>query len=141
MEDLLPFLREHWVLSSILVVIVLLLLINEWRHRTFGLKKLDPQEVVSFMNHKSSIVIDIRAADIFSKGHILGAHNIEPSELQDKLKKYQKYKSKPVILVCAQGLDAPKIGSILLSEGFEEVYLMSGGLHAWTGQGLPLAKK
>lgn len=139
MDALLPFIAEHWVLSSAFVVIVVLLLINEWRHRNFGLVGLEPQEVVDLMNHHQSVVLDVRSEAQYSEGHILGAQNVTKENLNDKLKKLQKYKSKPVILVCAQGLDAPKVGSLLREQGFEQVYLLSGGLHAWKGQGLPLA--
>lgn len=140
MDALIPFLLEHWVLSSAFVVVVLLLIINEMRHRQFGVNAVSPQEAVQLMNHHGGCVIDIRGAEEFNNGHITHAKHVNPVELDKKLAKLQRYKTKPVILVCASGQDAPKIGGQLIAAGFENVYLMSGGMHAWKGEGLPVVK-
>lgn len=140
MDALIPFLLEHWVLSSAFFIIVLLLLLNELRHRRFGLKSLEPQAVVDLINHHQGMVLDVRPSEQFKAGHIIGAENVTASELNKKLKKLQRFKSKPLVLVCDKGLDAPNVGGLLRAEGFEQIYLLNGGLVAWKGQGLPLVK-
>jgi rhodanese-related sulfurtransferase len=47
---------------------------------------------------------------------------------------------KPVIVICAMGNEAPKIGAKLKEKGFKQILVLKGGIQAWKVAGLPLAK-
>ena len=49
----------------------------------------------------------------------------------------EKYKDKPIIVVCAAGVTAAKVASQLVKANFSQVKLLKGGMNSWTGAGLP----
>ena len=54
----------------------------------------------------------------------------------------EKYKDKPIIVVCAGGITASKVArSTYLKAGFNKASLLKGGMNAWTGAGLPVVNK
>lgn len=141
MDPIIAFFTQHWILSTIFTLLAIALLINEWRARTFGMKAVSPQELVVLLNHSNAALIDIRSGEQFMKGHILGAQNIREKEVADRLSSLNKFKSKPMILICAAGLDAPKLYSLLTKEGFTQLYYLAGGMAAWQANGLPVVNK
>ena len=52
----------------------------------------------------------------------------------------EKHKDKPIIVVCAAGINATKVANQLLKAGFSQVNLLKGGMNAWTTAGLPVVK-
>ncbi len=141
MDPYISFLVEHWMLSAAFGAILLLLIGNELRQRSFGVPGVSPQQLVDLLNHKDAVVIDIRSHERFDLGHILGAHNIPSENFEPGLKTLNKYKAKPIVLVCAQGNDSPKKGKVLKQNGFTELYHLSGGMDAWHAQGMPVTKR
>jgi rhodanese-related sulfurtransferase len=135
------FLMEHWILSSAFVVLLILILLNEWRYRSSGLTGIGPQQLVDFLNHSGGVVLDIRSSEQYEQGHILGAMNIAPADFEKRLNALNKYKTKPVIAVCAKGLDSPKVSRLLVENGFTKLYYLTGGVDGWKSSGLPLVKK
>jgi len=141
MEAYFSFLAQHWILSSIFVLLLLSLLVNEWLHRSFGIPKINNQQLVDLLNHSAGVVVDIRPQASFAKGHILGAVNLPQTELTERLNSLNKYKAKPIILVCANGNDAPKICSLLRKEGFEKLHYLNNGMQGWAQDNLPTTTK
>ncbi len=141
MEPYISFLVEHWMLSAAFGAILLLLIANEWRTRSFGIPGISPQQLVELLNHKDAVVIDLRAQERFDLGHILGAQSIPLENFGTSIKTLNKYKNKPIILVCAMGSESPKKAKVLKENGFTELYHLSGGMDAWHAQGLPVVKR
>lgn len=46
--------------------------------------------------------------------------------------------SKPILLVCANGVQSAKASKALKVSGRSEVYSLEGGIDAWQQAGLPL---
>ncbi|MBI2792743.1 MAG: rhodanese-like domain-containing protein [Gammaproteobacteria bacterium] len=141
MDPYITFLTEHWMLAVAFVAIVLLILLNEWRHRSFGVPGVSPQQLVDILNHQNGVVIDIRTQERFDLGHILGALSVPKESMTNSLQLLNKYKAKPVILVCHLGQDSPKAAQVLKNNGFTQLYFLAGGMEAWRGAGLPVDKK
>lgn len=140
MELLLTFFIEHWALSSAFVAIIAIMLLNEWRYRSMGLPHVDPQELVNLMNHSAGVVVDIRSTVRFDQGHIIGAINLPQTDFAAKQNILNKYKSKPIVLVCASGMDAPKMAKILQTNGFTQLSFLANGMDGWNQAGLPVVK-
>jgi rhodanese-related sulfurtransferase len=141
MDSIIAFLVHHWILSSIFVVLAAASLANEWRARTFGMKSVSAQELVNLLNHSNAALVDIRRQEQFIKGHILGAQNIPEKEMPNRVNSLNKFKSKPVILICTAGMDAPKLQAQLTKEGLTQLYYLSGGMTGWQSNGLPVVNK
>lgn len=140
MDPFFTFLMEHWILSTIFVVLVVVFLLNEWRNRAFGMTQLTSQQLVEFLNHDQATVLDIRPTSQYQGGHILGAINLPKEEVMTNLNALNKYKNKPLILVCAAGLDAPKLGRLLKTHQGMQIFILAGGMENWHAQGLPVVK-
>jgi rhodanese-related sulfurtransferase len=133
-----PFIFHHWQQITAFIVILLLIVINELLSQRKRSKTLSPQGAIDKINHEDAVVIDLRDQEAFSAGHIINAVRIVPGDLNAN--RLDKYKNKPIILVCARGLQAEKVANQLKSNGIAEPIVLSGGLSAWQTAGLPLVK-
>ena len=79
-----------------------------------------------------TVFIDVRDGGSYRRGHIPGAKHIGDHNIADFVEGSDK--SEPVIVYCYHGNSSLGGAAHLLSQGFEEVYSMSGGFAAW-GEG------
>lgn len=131
----LSFLAEQWLLVAMLVAAAVLLLQHESRK---GGKTLSPQQVVSRVNQDEAIVVDVRDEKEFKQGHIVDAINIPHSKMNSRWVELEKYREKPVILVCQLGHHAGPSGKILAGHEFKDINRMAGGMMEWKNTQLPL---
>jgi rhodanese-related sulfurtransferase len=141
MEHLVVFITKHWLLSSLLLLVLLAFSIHEWFQSRKAAREVSSEQTVDLMNHQDAVVIDIRSESQFQEGHILDSLSIPSQNLDKKMNSLQKYQSKPIIVVCNVGQAAAKVALDLKQKGFPQVFVLSGGLQAWKGAGLPLVKK
>jgi len=141
MNNIIGFLTSHWILSTSFLILLIAFIANEWSLRSFGLPTLAPVNAVDLINHSDAKVIDIRSANAYQDGHILGSLNIPMAQLNQKLKSLEKYQDKPMIITCNVGQEAAKAATLLKAQGFTQIFLLQGGLQAWRTAGLPLTKK
>ena len=97
-------------------------------------------EATQLINRSDALVFDLRTAEEYAKGHILGAKNIPLGELERRRGELEKYKAKPVIVHCATGNSAGGGVALLRRNGFESVHNLAGGYAAWQAAGLPVQK-
>lgn len=89
-------------------------------------KTMTGQEVVDAMKSDAGqvgdiLLIDVRTADEYAKGHIDGATNIPHEDLESKLAEIETYKDKQVILYCNTGNKSGEAAKLLLEKGFTNV--------------------
>jgi len=82
-------------------------------------------------------VVDVRTPDEFNKSHLKNAINININDenfgnLINKLDK-----SKPVLVYCLSGSRSAYAARYMRSQGFKEIYDLSGGMIKWRAAGLP----
>jgi rhodanese-related sulfurtransferase len=92
------------------------------------------------INRSNALVVDLRRAEDYAKGHILGAKNIPLADLERRAGELDKYKAKPVILHCGDGNRAGGGVATLRRKGFDSVHNLAGGYAAWQQAGLPVEK-
>jgi len=97
-------------------------------------------QATQLMNREDALVVDLRAADEYAKGHILGARSLPLADLARRAGELDKFKSKPVIVHCATGSSAGGAVALLRKNGFANVVNLSGGYAAWQQAGLPVEK-
>jgi rhodanese-related sulfurtransferase len=98
-------------------------------------------EATQMMNRADALVIDLRAADEFAAGHVLGARNIPVADLERRAADLDKHKAKPVIVYSADANRASAAVATLRKAGFASVHNLAGGYGAWLQAGLPVEKK
>ena len=140
MQEFIQFFAHHWFLSGLLVILLVLLIIEEARSKGL-LDQLSPQEMVQKLNHESAVIIDIRNRESFQDGHIVGAVNLPQAELAKDLSKLNKYKDRPLIIVCLTGQGAGKLVMQLKKQNFNNIFSLAGGIGAWKRAQMPMVKK
>ena len=132
--EIINFLIGHYYLSiPLLTVLVLLILSNAKK----GGKKISCQTLISMTNQNRALIIDIRDSESFNAGHITASKNIPQNELTRRINEITNI-DKSVILVCDMGNISPNAGEALKKEGFEDIYLLKGGINQWKIDNLPL---
>ena len=82
--------------------------------------------------NKKMLVIDIREVNMFKKGHIKGAVNIEFSKLPDYfVKDIKPFQFDKIVLVCQYGQKSGYATALLRLMGYGNVYSMRWGMAAW----------
>ncbi len=82
-------------------------------------------------------LLDVRAADEFVAGHIKGAINIHYDQVASMAK--QLPHDEPIVLYCIHSAHrAPEAAKTLRQLGFQNAYVMEGGVVAWQAAGFPI---
>jgi len=131
------FAGNHTLLVFALVTSFLLVIFTELRRKATGMMAVQPTDAVKLINN-DAVVLDMRSAESYSRGHIVGARNVPMDELDGHLEKLARFKSKPVVAVCDAGITSSKAVNTLRNSGFESVYNLKGGMNAWGQAGLPV---
>ena len=140
MEQFVAFITHHWILSTLWMVCLTALVVNEFLQRRFNAKSVTPEQAVLWINHQGALVIDIRSDSAFTEGHILGSEHLPKHQWEKKIKTLHKHIEKPIIVVCNAGHDSSKFANELQQKGFVRVVTLNGGIQAWKMAGLPLVK-
>ena len=140
MDRLLEFAQANLMLSLVFAGLTLALLVTEVMRLFRGFKGISPAQVTDLINRENALVVDLRGQGDFEKGHIIGSRHLLPSQVDPEGKLLAKAKESPVVLVCAVGATASTTAQKLVKAGFKKVSVLDGGIGAWTGAGLPLAK-
>ncbi|WP_019216309.1 rhodanese-like domain-containing protein [Legionella tunisiensis] len=138
MGQLGQFIVNHWGLWLALVVVLLIIFINELQTQKKRAKELSPQAAVNLINHENAVVFDLREAEVFRNGHIIDAIRATADDFNEQ--RMDKYKTKPLILVCARGLQSSQLATKLREKGYTQPMALAGGMTAWQTAELPIVK-
>ena len=138
MDRYIEFATNHYLLAFSLVCVIFLL-IQELTASAFSkFKSISPIIAVTKMNDDDTVVLDIREPAEFIKSHIQEAINIPVAKLEEKLSSLDKYKKRPLIVVCQTGARSISACKTLTKAGFEQVFNLAGGMQAWEDNKLPI---
>jgi len=137
MDKFLEFAGNHTLLVLALMISFFVLIFAELRRKASGHVSVDPTDAVRLINNEA-MVIDLRNAESYARGHIVNAKNIPFDEFEARKDKVAKFKNKPVVTVCDSGITSNKAVASLRKSGFDSVYGLKGGMTAWTTAGLPV---
>ena len=132
MDRFLEFIVNHYIYSLALVVVTYLLIQDLLDSAFKKFSTMSPLMAVAKMNDSETVVIDVREIDEFIKGHIESAINSPLSKLPEQLSKLNSYQSKPILIACENGTRSASAAKILAKAGFEQVFVITGGMVAWT---------
>lgn len=133
------FIVDNWMLISIALASGGLLL---WPViQGASVAGLSPAAAVHLINREKAVVVDVREADEFASGHLVGSRHIALGELEAKLAGAVKNKSLPLILVCQTGARSTRAVAEAKKLGYEQANSLAGGIAAWKTANMPLEKQ
>ena len=138
--ELADFAGRNPILSLALAGLTVAIIWNEIAGRMGGFRRIGPAELTGMINRDDALVVDLRPAGDFAKGHIAGARNVQMSQFDPENKQLAPAKALPVVLVCNVGQTASVAAKRLAKAGFAKVSVLEGGIQAWQGADLPLVK-
>lgn len=132
------FFQAHPIIVGLWVVVGVMLILS--LAPAVG-KNIAPQQLTDLVNREDAVVLDIRAAADFGKGHIVGAINVPLSKLTQSTADLDRYKERPLVIVCASGVTAVNACKLLQKAGFAQLFRLNNGMQAWSADNLPISKK
>ena len=142
MEHLTEFVTNNLILFAALLGVLVMLIKAELDHQGNKGTLLSPSMAIRLMNNNAdALIVDIRAAAEYKKGHIKGAKNLPANDFAKNIDSYAEYKDKAVLVYCNSGSTVTRIIKLLKQKGFEKVSNLDGGIAAWKEASMPLVKK
>ena len=100
------------------------------------IKPITPEEVYGIIeNDEDYLIVDVRTEEEYDSGHLEGALLLPVQELEGRLDELPI--DKPIIVYCRSGARSRTAATILVENGFKQVYDM-GGISDWTAEGYPV---
>lgn len=129
------FLSDNVLLVAVMLLSALALALPYLTSKRYG-PSVNPQEATYLINKKNAQIVDVRKAADFRKGHLPNAVNMPHDQLQNLFKQLDR--KRPVILVDQSGATSRRCALQLRNVGFQEVFVLDGGLVDWVKGNLPL---
>lgn len=104
------------------------------------------EEFHSIVDSKSALILDARPSAFFENGHVPGALNLARDDFASDYRRLssllQSAHDKPIVVYCSGGAchDSRLVANALVSLGFSNVRVFTGGWEAWSAAGLPASK-
>jgi len=138
MGQYLEFITNHPLLIAALVILIAMLIMNEFKRKLLGYKEVGPNDAVRLINREDAVILDVRDDKEFQSGHILNSVHIPLGLLDSQLSKLGEDREKAVVVVCQSGQRAAKGAVLLQKQGFKSVHKLNGGMMAWSEAGMPV---
>jgi rhodanese-related sulfurtransferase len=139
MGQLAEFVSSHPYLAAGVIGSLIAVIVYELRLHSQGVTQVTSNDAVKLIN-SGAMVIDVRAPEQYSAGHIVNARNFELTKLEKSTEVIKKPKDKVLITVCENGQSSSKAAGLLRGAGFKNVFTLKAGLTAWRADNLPLVK-
>lgn len=134
------FAINNWYLILGVLIVLGMLAYGPLTQLMHGVRHVNSAEAIRLLNHEKGVLVDVREPDEYRSGHAPNAMNVPLSGLAADLKQLEKYKSRPVIVCCRTSQRSARAAVALRQQGFTHVQVLAGGMVAWQGENLPIAK-
>lgn len=100
-------------------------------------------------NHDDLLIVDVREADEYHRGHLPGALLVPRGLLEGaadaackwRVEKLRGARGRTVVLYCQNGSRSALAADTLQQMGFEKVYNLAGGVEMWQAEGYALVSE
>ena len=137
MDRFLEFSSNNSLLVLALMASFFIVVFYELRRKASGLIDVEATDAVKLLNN-GAVVVDLRSAEAFGRGHIVNARNVPADEIESRLSSLGVDKSKPIVAVCDAGVSSRRTVATLRQQGFDSVFSLKQGMTGWTQAGLPV---
>jgi thiosulfate/3-mercaptopyruvate sulfurtransferase len=92
-------------------------------------KRVSVGAACTLMLRSDILIFDVRDAQSYAQGHILGAQHLCDANMHQVLTAHEK--NRPVLIYCYHGNMSQSVAQMLIDFAFREVYSMDGGYESW----------
>jgi rhodanese-related sulfurtransferase len=103
-------------------------------------KRVDVAEYEKLRADTNNVVLDVRSAAEFEKGHVPGATNIDISSSKFTEKVAALDTNKTYLVNCAVGMRSARACKKMETMGFNKLYDLAPGFDGWKKAGKPVEK-
>ena len=86
MENLGEFIINHWILSSLFVVLLWLVFSDSLTRKLSGFNTIDVTTAVNLVNQQKGCFVDVRDKAAFESSHIVDSVNVPLADIDANLK-------------------------------------------------------
>ena len=105
-----------------------------------NVKRIGVEELDKLRTNTNAVLLDVRSAAEFEKGHIPAAINIDINSQQFVEKAAALDKSKTYLVNCAVGMRSARACKKLEGMGFTNLFDLAPGFDGWKKAGKPVQK-
>lgn len=130
------FIYNNIVLFSAFIILGLLIINHEIKSHFSPTKNINCDDLINAMNNSKALLIDMRNAEEFKAGHIVGAKNYS---LDDLANLDVSVADDAIITYANDEKAAIQAADLIVKQGAKEVFYLEGGLSSWTDNNMPLS--
>ena len=130
------FIYNNIVLFSAFIILGLLIINHEIKSHFSPTKNINCDDLINAMNNSKALLIDMRNAEEFKAGHIVGAKNYS---LDDLAKLDVNVADDAIITYANDEKAAIQAADLIVKQGAKEVFYLEGGLSSWIDNNMPLS--
>ncbi len=130
------FIYNNIVLFSAFIILGLLIINHEIKSHFSPTKNINCDDLINAMNNSKALLIDMRNAEEFKAGHIVGAKNYS---LDDLANLDVSVADEAIITYANDEKAAIQAADLILKQGAKEVFYLEGGLSSWIDNNMPLS--
>ena len=110
---------------------------NPQLNRRMENKDVSVEEFLEVLQIKKEVfLVDVHMPE---QEHLTETDAVIPfNEIKNRLSEFPEDISVPILVYCRSGSMSAMAAEDLMAAGYRKVYNLNGGMHAWTGAGLPL---
>jgi len=94
-----------------------------------------PSDVGDLVASEAVAILDVRTAQEWSDGHLVGAAHVDRGFLEQRIEALVPDRNTPVICYCQSGVRSLFAAQALTILGYARVFSLSGGLQRWKDEG------
>ena len=98
--------------------------------------EMSVEQAQYYLEHKQARLVDIRDPQSFLVAHPKGAYHLTDASLLHFMEETES--EQPILVICYHGNSSRGAAQYLISQGFDEVYSLTGGFVAWQQAQLPI---
>ena len=121
---------------SAFIILGLLIINHEIKSHFSPTKNINCDDLINAMNNSKTLLIDMRNAEEFKAGHIVGAKNYS---LDDLANLDVSVADDAIITYANDEKAAIQAADLILKQGAKEVFYLEGGLSSWIDNNMPLS--
>lgn len=127
------------VASLILLMALVYPRLRSWyrgRHRPV----LDPLQLEELIHGPGVLVVDLREAEAYRRGHILGSLHVPYGEFPRRFEVPDPSAKRALVLVDESDALSHQALDLLVARGYRWIYVLKGGMRAWRRSNRPVVK-